>query len=220
MKSRLAYVLRSTRNPSDTAMLIKMLDTLSIQAFVEDRLPNENHYNKFDIYLVQCKDNWRDLMPESILSLAVDKPVVLFGAKSDSLNEQTLLMAGIKGAFYTDDTPETVLKGVRSVLEGELWFKRRSLSLAFMRLLTHLTPSIRPEMSHENEALESLTKREKTVIKLLAQGAKNRDIAEQLNISDHTVKTHIYSAFRKTHSRNRIELMNWAQRFLPIANIS
>ena len=65
--------------------------------------------------------------------------------------------------------------------------------------------------------LNSLTKREKSVIHLLAQGASNRDIAESLNISDHTVKTHLYSAFKKTASRNRVELANWAQNYMAVS---
>lgn len=58
-----------------------------------------------------------------------------------------------------------------------------------------------------NEAdYKNLTKREKSVIHLIAQGASNNKIADKLNISDHTVKTHLYSAFKKlTHV---IEL-NW-----------
>lgn len=44
---------------------------------------------------------------------------------------------------------------------------------------------------------ENLTKREKSVIQLIAQGASNDKIANKLNISDHTVKTHLYSAFKR-----------------------
>jgi len=54
------------------------------------------------------------------------------------------------------------------------------------------------------------------VIQLIAQGASNDKIANKLNISDHTVKTHLYSAFKKTQSRNRIELANWAQRYISV----
>ncbi|WP_372811973.1 response regulator transcription factor, partial [Pseudoalteromonas nigrifaciens] len=63
---------------------------------------------------------------------------------------------------------------------------------------------------------QHLTKRERSVIHLIAQGASNSVIADKLNISDHTVKTHLYSAFKKTSSRNRIELANWAQRYISV----
>lgn len=58
------------------------------------------------------------------------------------------------------------------------------------------------------------------MIKLIAAGAKNEDIADRLNISSHTVKTHIYSAFKKTNSRNRVELANWALRHIPIVSLN
>jgi DNA-binding CsgD family transcriptional regulator len=55
-----------------------------------------------------------------------------------------------------------------------------------------------------------LTKREKTIVSLVSSGAKNQEIADELHISPNTVKTHIYSIFRKTSSRNRIELIAWS----------
>ena len=55
-----------------------------------------------------------------------------------------------------------------------------------------------------------MTKRENTIIDLVTKGSKNHEIADQLNISTNTVKTHIYSIFRKTNSRNRIELITWS----------
>ena len=70
---------------------------------------------------------------------------------------------------------------------------------------------------HNDIDLSLLTKREKSVSHLLAQGASNRYIAERLNISDHTVKTHLYSAFKKTSSRNRVELANWAQSYMAVS---
>ena len=56
-----------------------------------------------------------------------------------------------------------------------------------------------------------LTKQEKRIIQLVAEGARNKEIAENLNISAHTVKAHLSSIFRKTQVRNRVELLRWVQ---------
>ena len=46
---------------------------------------------------------------------------------------------------------------------------------------------------------------------LIAEGARNKEIAEQLQISANTVKVHVSAIFKKTHSRNRTELVRWLQ---------
>jgi RNA polymerase sigma factor (sigma-70 family) len=66
------------------------------------------------------------------------------------------------------------------------------------------TTSIRAEL-RASPALDQLTPRERDVLALIARGLSNRDIAEQLYISEGTVKTHV------THLLNRLQLKNRAQ---------
>ena len=116
--------------------------------------------------------------------------------------------------------PVDIFSGLVRVINGELFFSRKSISTTFNHMLYAMS---RSQFSASNDSVNNdidlslLTKREKSVIHLLAQGASNRDIAERLNISDHTVKTHLYSAFKKTSSRNRVELANWAQSYMAVS---
>ncbi len=57
----------------------------------------------------------------------------------------------------------------------------------------------------------SLTDREVEVLKVMATGAKNSEIASSLNLSPHTIKTHIYNIFKKINASNRLQAVNWAQ---------
>jgi len=147
------------------------------------------------------------------------KPVIVFNAQSDAICEKNLLLNNFKGVFYNNDLPEDIFTGLMRIINDELWFSRKIISATFNEVLA-MVSRFEPQSNHdadsEPEALSNLTKREKSVIYLLAQGANNHSIAERLNISDHTVKTHLYSAFKKTNSRNRIELSNWAQRYMAI----
>ncbi|NMR27541.1 helix-turn-helix transcriptional regulator, partial [Pseudoalteromonas sp. NEC-BIFX-2020_015] len=133
--------------------------------------------------------------------------------------EKNLLLNNFKGVFYDHDAPENVFKGLVRIINDELWFSRKIISSTFIEILAMVTNSEQSNtlnIDSTHEQLVNLTKREKSVIYLLAQGASNHDIADRLNISDHTVKTHLYSAFKKTSSRNRIELANWAQRYMAV----
>ena len=127
-------------------------------------------------------------------------------------------MNHINGVFYKSDAPEVICKGLVRVTSDELWFTRKVISKAFSDILLVASSfnSLQDDISLKQDDYAHLTKREKSVIHLIAQGASNNIIADKLNISDHTVKTHLYSAFKKTHSRNRVELANRAQRYVAV----
>ncbi|KAF7775211.1 hypothetical protein PCIT_a1349 [Pseudoalteromonas citrea] len=161
---------------------------------------------------------WTEYIPTNISTLAKKRPIVLMNVREGAVSERSALLAGIKGIIYETDKPDVQLKSIRSILDGELWFRRSIISSTFSELLSeHIqTKNITPQ-AEMDESTYNLTKREKTIIKLIAEGAQNKEIASRLHISDHTVKTHLYSAFKKTKSRNRIELLNWARQFFPDA---
>ena len=62
---------------------------------------------------------------------------------------------------------------------------------------------------HVPEGVE-LTDREMNVVQLVAQGMKNKDIAERLNVSQRTVESHVSNMLHKTQLKNRTELARWA----------
>jgi DNA-binding NarL/FixJ family response regulator len=56
----------------------------------------------------------------------------------------------------------------------------------------------------------SLTKREQGVVHLVAEGLTNRDISQQLNLSEHTVRNYLFRIFNKVGTSNRLELALYA----------
>jgi DNA-binding NarL/FixJ family response regulator len=54
-----------------------------------------------------------------------------------------------------------------------------------------------------------LTEREDEILRLIARGARDREIAEQLYISESTVKKHVQNVLRKLHARNRVEAVSY-----------
>ena len=61
-----------------------------------------------------------------------------------------------------------------------------------------------------------LTPREREILEQIAQGASNRDIAEGLSISPHTVKTHLHNIFQKINVTGRLQAALWAARHLTV----
>ncbi|AZZ99843.1 DNA-binding response regulator [Pseudoalteromonas rubra] len=158
-------------------------------------------------------DAWGKLK-EQLVNLKVSCDIVLFNLDENPELANRALLSGIRGVFYTTDNADVLMKGIRLLMEDQLWYRREIMCNALNRMLQFNKDALHKLTEGDIEPVK-LTKREKAIITLMSKGSKNKEIAEDLNISPHTVKTHLYSAFRKTKCRNRIELLSWAQQNIP-----
>lgn len=131
---------------------------------------------------------------------------VLFNApESDVDFHYAALQHGINGIFHIEDSLELLVRGVQQVKAGNKWFSREIMS----RFIdANLVSRAKPVASLQSSNTV-LTKRELAITRKIADGAQNQEIADCLHISVNTVKTHVYSIFRKTDCRNRVELIKW-----------
>lgn len=106
------------------------------------------------------------------------------------------LRMGSEGYANTYMTPKMLVKAVEVVLLGEIWVGRRLMRqvLTLWRQVTEPSP------------LELLTDRERQVALLVSEGISNRGLAEQLGITERTIKAHLTSIFRKTGIKDRTTL--------------
>jgi DNA-binding NarL/FixJ family response regulator len=117
-----------------------------------------------------------------------------------------LVKKGVRGIFYNSDPLPNFAKGVPAILNGELWYSRRDL----MKCL--LDSDDDSEFALERRGL--LTSREKEILILIASGISNTQIADKLNISRNTVKTHLYNIYNKIKVPNRLQAALWAAKHL------
>ncbi len=113
---------------------------------------------------------------------------------------------GAAGYLTKDIAPEALLRAVRSANDGELAMTRRMAG----RLIHRLKETSRPVTVDADPVLGTLTERERAVLRLLAEGRTDREIAVSLTISPRTVETHVGAILRKLGARNRAEA---AQRY-------
>jgi len=113
--------------------------------------------------------------------------------------------AGARGIFSrTEADLEILCKCINRVYEGQIWADTEQLHY----LLEHLSSP-----TGENNAKRAatlLTAREQTVVRLVAEGMSNREIAHKLKLSEHTVKNYIFRIFDKLGLSNRVELVLYA----------
>ncbi|GGI76049.1 helix-turn-helix transcriptional regulator [Shewanella hanedai] len=151
-------------------------------------------------------------IPLLAIRLVAHVPVALYQVDRNKLDPASALLLGIRGLLFSDQRMDLMLTGLRKMVADELWYDRTLISKIFRQLVERLETSEDYSQNSE-DVLQVLTKRERTIIRQVSSGARNKEIADDLFISEHTVKAHISSIFRKTHSRNRVELLRWAQTY-------
>ncbi|MBM7071292.1 response regulator transcription factor [Shewanella sp. 202IG2-18] len=153
----------------------------------------------------------QDGIPIEAHKLINELPIALYQAERNTISESAAILLGVQGLLYSDISMDLIMSSLTKLLKGELWFDRQSLSETVRMLIKSSDRIITFNQPNKHVPLpRNLTSREITIIKLAFNGARNKEIAEKLQISEHTVKAHISSIFRKTNSRNRVELMRWA----------
>ena len=116
------------------------------------------------------------------------------------------LAAGASGFLLKDARPEDLISGIRSVAAGDAL-----LAPSVTRRLIGLFAHDRPTRSRRTgDPLDLLTSREREVLRHVARGLSNMDIAAALHISDHTVKTHVANLLNKLDLRDRVHVVIFA----------
>jgi DNA-binding NarL/FixJ family response regulator len=126
-------------------------------------------------------------------------PVALLDVGEDSRTEE-LLRAGFVGVLERNASHETVLRAIRLIIDGQLWFPRKTISHVIRDLLF-------------KEELTRLTSREREILTLIGSGLNNQEIANRLFISRETVRWHL----RGLYSKLGIEGRHSAQQYLRSA---
>jgi DNA-binding NarL/FixJ family response regulator len=115
------------------------------------------------------------------------------------------LRAGASGFMLKDTSPQELLAGIRIVAAGD--------GLLSPRMTRQLIQEFakRPETTRADPAiLEVLTEREREVLEQVARGVSNAELAQQLNISPSTAKTHVSRVLMKHGARDRAQLVEIA----------
>lgn len=114
--------------------------------------------------------------------------------------------AGASGYLLKEIEPEELVQAVRQVHAGQAILSPAVAVKVLQRMRRE------PEQLSTSAEPPTLTPREEEVIRLLAQGLTNQEIAQRLIVAESTVKTHIRNILQKTGTRNRAEVVAWAVR--------
>ena len=113
------------------------------------------------------------------------------------------LRAGASGFLLKDTPPEQLVSAIRVIADGEALL---SPSIT-RRVISEFVKGAGPKPQQQFPRLQELTARELEVMKLIARGLSNAEIAKTLYVSETTVKTHVARVLMKLHLRDRVQVV-------------
>jgi DNA-binding NarL/FixJ family response regulator len=137
-------------------------------------------------------------LTKRLLETDADRRVVLYTGSSDVELLVSGLDSGARGYALKDGTPSELTGALETVARGG----------------TYVDPRLRPKLLSRDttQRMPSLSKREREIMDLLAQGLTGEDVAERLVLSSETVKTHIRNAMTKLEAHTRVHAVAIALR--------
>lgn len=137
----------------------------------------------------------------------VEDPLAVVVITTFDLDEYVhgALKAGARGFLLKDAGPDLLVQAITAAAAGDALIAPSVTA----RLLAEFSESA-AQSRPPTQPVESLTAREEEVIRTVARGRTNAEIAEELYISLSTVKTHLASLMTKLGARNRVEIAMWA----------
>jgi DNA-binding NarL/FixJ family response regulator len=148
------------------------------------------------------------------LQASKNKTRVIVLTASDDKNEFVQAMKlGTSGIVLKQTATELLIKSIRKVHAGEIWLDSHTTAAVIRQFVANdeppapSLPSAPPTRERERSPL---SQREREIVALVAQGFKNKEMAEKMFISEQTVKNHLHNIFDKLGVSDRLELALYA----------
>lgn len=211
-KSRYARTLHFLCiDPNDTYLHVKEIEkhlSIILYKMTPDDLMLFDRKQSNRILLVDYKEVPRliNLHP-NLPVMWKNHEIILFNVPKALPTSELITFGVLKGLFYNSEDKAKIAKGLEEVINGDNWLPRKVAS----QLLFYYRNIVSTNTTPTNV---DLTIRELQVIRCLQSGSSNTQIADDLFISEFTVKSHLYQIFRKLAVKNRVQAIAWANQNL------
>ncbi len=133
--------------------------------------------------------------------------IIILTASEDKNEFVQAMKLGCSGIVLKQTATELLYKSIRKVHAGEIWLDSHTTA-AVMRQFA--SPGRISSSDRKGRERSPLSQREREIVALVAQGFKNKEIAEKIFISEQTVKNHLHNIFDKLGVSDRLELALYA----------
>ncbi len=134
--------------------------------------------------------------------------VLVLTGSSDPETDQRAIMRGARGIVYKQQTPDLILRAIEKVSSGEIWLDRANLGRVMLAFASG------NGTDPEAVKIAKLTAKERQIVTTVVKekGARSKVVADKLHISEHTLRNHMTTIYKKLEVEGRMELYLYATR--------
>ena len=136
--------------------------------------------------------------------------VIVLTASEDKNEFVQAMKLGCSGIVLKQTAPDLIVKSIRKVHAGEIWLDSHTTAAVMRQFQTGGDPGGSSTGGTKGRERSPLSAREREIVALVAQGYKNKEMAEKMFISEQTVKNHLHNIFDKLGVSDRLELALYA----------
>lgn len=141
---------------------------------------------------------------QRVQSQKIKTKIIILTASEDEGEYVQAMKYGTSGIVLKQTATDLLIKSIRKVVDGEIWLDAKTTAAVMRQFASPSQPSPRERDQPR------LSNREREIVAFVAQGFKNREIAERMFISEQTVKNHLHNIFDKLGVSDRLELALYA----------
>jgi DNA-binding NarL/FixJ family response regulator len=160
---------------------------------------NPTFLSEYDVMLVACSSADLEDVTFQTKALRLVRAAPAIAVVPGGAGAPAAARIGFRGFIAREVEPGALARTVKAVAYGEVAFPRATLA-ALLQMLNFLPVS-------GAQVPDSLTPRQRQIVALIAQGATDRQIAAQLDISESTAHKHVQNALRRSKTKTRSQLV-------------
>ena len=143
---------------------------------------------------------------------STETKVIILTASDDKNEFVQAVKYGCSGIVLKHTATDLLIKSIRKVYEGEIWLDTHTTAAVMRQFAMQSSGNTAPAPSYSKQPRERspLSNREREIVVFVAQGYKNKEIADKMFISEQTVKNHLHNIFDKLGVSDRLELALYA----------
>jgi two-component system, NarL family, nitrate/nitrite response regulator NarL len=137
--------------------------------------------------------------------------VIILTASDDKNEFVQAVKYGCSGIVLKHTATDLLIKSIRKVYEGEIWLDTHTTAAVMRQFAMQSSgATATPSYTKQTRERSPLSNREREIVVFVAQGYKNKEIADKMFISEQTVKNHLHNIFDKLGVSDRLELALYA----------